>query len=282
MAGHLQISPNTVAFGPTLLTSTAAQTLTLTNSGNAPVASLAFTLGGTNAADFTLSSTTCLPAGLAVGANCTAQVTFAPSISGPRIATLSITSNDPASPLTIPLSGTGSLPPGFTLSVNGGSTGAATVNSGASAIFGLILTPQGGYNGTVTLACKALAPAPNADCVLGSTQLGPLTGPATSSATVVTLSGISSSLALPFGLISCGSLAAFSTRKRLPQSRLVLSTLATVSLLWTAASLSGCGGGSASIGHPYTPPGTYQYQVTAAATTGTALSSTVVLTVIVQ
>ncbi|PYU10654.1 MAG: hypothetical protein DMG29_17105, partial [Acidobacteria bacterium] len=57
------------------------QTVTLTNSGTAPLSIATAVLGGANAGDFALASgTTCINgATLAAGANCVLNLTFTPT-----------------------------------------------------------------------------------------------------------------------------------------------------------------------------------------------------------
>lgn len=45
---------------------------------------------------------------------------------------------------------------------------------------------------------------------------------------------------------------------------------------------AGCGHGPGYAGNPYTPPGTYTYQITATAQTGNPISSSVTLSVTVH
>ena len=68
----------------------------------------ATTVGGTNAADFS-QTTTCLVT-LAPNASCSFGLTFNPSIAGVESASLSVSDNAPGSPQTIPLTGTGIAP----------------------------------------------------------------------------------------------------------------------------------------------------------------------------
>ncbi|MGD9583573.1 MAG: choice-of-anchor D domain-containing protein, partial [Lysobacterales bacterium] len=63
------------------------------------------TIGGADAADFSIQSNGCAGAQLANGAFCTIDLGFAPSAAGPRQATLQLQSNAPSSPDTIPLRG---------------------------------------------------------------------------------------------------------------------------------------------------------------------------------
>ena len=98
------LSSGALAFGSVNLgSSSAAQTLTISNGGTAPLA-----LSGTSlaAGDFSQVSTTCT-ASVAVGASCQVVLLFTPTATGPRTSTLTIKSNVTASPQTVALSGTG-------------------------------------------------------------------------------------------------------------------------------------------------------------------------------
>ncbi|HZC06970.1 MAG TPA: N,N-dimethylformamidase beta subunit family domain-containing protein, partial [Ktedonobacterales bacterium] len=105
------LNPTSVNFGGQNIGSTSApQTVTLTNSGNGPLSISNISLAGTNASDFAQTNT--CPTGtstLAVGANCTINVTFSPTASGARTASLSITDNAPNSPQSLALSGNGAV-----------------------------------------------------------------------------------------------------------------------------------------------------------------------------
>jgi len=79
----------------------AAQAVTLTNSGNAPLSITRIVASG----DFT--ETTGCGASLATGANCAINVTFTPSADGTRNGTLTVTDNASGSPQTVTLAGTG-------------------------------------------------------------------------------------------------------------------------------------------------------------------------------
>ena len=102
----LAISPSSFDYGQVVPgASSAAKTFTVTNKGLAPSGTLTAALGGTNAADFVVDSTTC-GAKLAVGASCTVQVHFAPAATGAVSATLSATAS-PGGTATAGLAGTG-------------------------------------------------------------------------------------------------------------------------------------------------------------------------------
>jgi FG-GAP-like repeat/Abnormal spindle-like microcephaly-assoc'd, ASPM-SPD-2-Hydin/FG-GAP repeat len=86
-------------------TTSAAQSVTLTNSGSAALTITGITLSGTNADDFAQTNT--CPASLAAGANCTISITFTPGAAGARTAAINIADNAAGSPQTVPLTGTG-------------------------------------------------------------------------------------------------------------------------------------------------------------------------------
>jgi hypothetical protein len=109
----VSLSPISLDFGNQILgTTSAPQTITLTNSGTATlnISSIAATgdFGQTN---------TC-GTSLAASANCTISVSFTPTTTaGARSGTLTITDTAPGSPHTVTLSGTGVVAPAVTLSV---------------------------------------------------------------------------------------------------------------------------------------------------------------------
>lgn len=106
--GNLTITPAAVNFGSVNVgVTTAEQTVTLSNTGNA---SLDVTALNAAAAPFARTVTgTCaatLPITLAAGANCTLTYTFAPTATGPASQNLTVTANAPGSG-AIALSGNG-------------------------------------------------------------------------------------------------------------------------------------------------------------------------------
>jgi hypothetical protein len=102
----LKLSTTTLAFGTEKVgSSSAVQTVTLTNSGTATVELDSITLGGTNATSF-LALNTC-GATLTAGATCTVYAGFTPTVTGSLTASLSIVSNGSGSPQSVSLTGTG-------------------------------------------------------------------------------------------------------------------------------------------------------------------------------
>lgn len=108
-APAVSLSPTSLSFGAQNVgTTSAAQTITLTNSGGAPLTITSIALGGANPADFSKSANCPLsPAMLAVGASCAISVTFSPSATGARAASISISDNATGSPQHVSLNGTG-------------------------------------------------------------------------------------------------------------------------------------------------------------------------------
>ncbi|PYU10668.1 MAG: hypothetical protein DMG29_17100, partial [Acidobacteria bacterium] len=121
------------------------QTVTLTNSGTAPLSIATAVLGGANAGDFALASgTTCINgATLAAGANCVLNLTFTPTAASARTATAIITDDAAGSPQSVSLTGTGVTPPTATLSATSSAFGEQRVGT-TSAAQNVTLTNNGG------------------------------------------------------------------------------------------------------------------------------------------
>jgi hypothetical protein len=100
------ISPATLLFGDQPLnTTSAAQPVTLSNTGSAALAVNGITITGANSGEFSQSNN--CGVSVAAGTSCTINVTFTPTLSGARSATLSVSDSDTTSPQTVALSGTG-------------------------------------------------------------------------------------------------------------------------------------------------------------------------------
>ena len=85
--GELTLTPEPLHFFSTEVgTSSAAENVTLTNTGTDPITVTSLTLGGTNAAEFSLSAT--LPVVLIPGGSVNVPVTFSPTSLGSKAATL--------------------------------------------------------------------------------------------------------------------------------------------------------------------------------------------------
>jgi hypothetical protein len=152
-AGSLQLQPSLLTFPTTGVgTPSGVQTVTVTNTGPVAFNDLAVSVSS----GFQLTSTTCTST-LAIGASCSAGVTFSPGTAGQQTGNLTLTSSSLATGAQAGLSGMGF---DFTVALSGASS--QTVSSGQTASFTLVLTTLGGSSGTFTFACGTL-PA-NAVC----------------------------------------------------------------------------------------------------------------------
>jgi hypothetical protein len=168
----LGISPSSLTFGGQLLTTTsAAQTVTLTNSGNAV---LNFTAVPSTSSGF--GNTTTCGATLAISASCTVSVTFTPTAAGPVTGSLTLTDDANGSPQTVPLTGTG-----WDFSVSAPSS--VSVAKGAMGTFPVTITGLGGFTGAVAFTCTpgstlvtaCAVPTTNAAAAPGATATATLT-----------------------------------------------------------------------------------------------------------
>lgn len=103
------ISPSSLSFGSQNVgVVSAAENVTLSNTGTASLSILSIWLTGSAAADFSLS-TTC-GSTLAANASCTVSMTFTPGATGTRSASLMFTDSVSSSPQSVSLAGTGVQP----------------------------------------------------------------------------------------------------------------------------------------------------------------------------
>jgi hypothetical protein len=100
------ISPTSLSFlGQIVATTSASQTVTLTNNQSTALSITSIAISGTNASDF--AETDNCVGSVAAGAICTINVTFTPAAAGSRTGALTITNNVIGSQLAAPLTGTG-------------------------------------------------------------------------------------------------------------------------------------------------------------------------------
>jgi hypothetical protein len=110
-------------------TESAAQTITVTSSGNAPVV---FGQAGVSA-NYAITSDTCSGATVAVGSTCAVSVVFAPTTTGASPGTLTIYANVATGQAQVSLTGTGTTAADITLSPLSVSFAATTVNQTTAA-----------------------------------------------------------------------------------------------------------------------------------------------------
>jgi hypothetical protein len=99
LAPQVTLAPDAVDFGTLPLnTSSAKRSVSLTNSGNAPLNLNGIAVGGAGAADFAQTNNCPVGGSLAAGLACTVSLTFTPTVAGARAASLTVTSNAPGAP----------------------------------------------------------------------------------------------------------------------------------------------------------------------------------------
>jgi hypothetical protein len=108
LGSSISIAGAPINFGNQLVkTTSAAQTVTVTNKGTAAITMGAITLDETT--DFAISANTCPASGAKLngGASCTISVTFTPAATGVKKGAIIINDSDPSTPQLVGLSGTG-------------------------------------------------------------------------------------------------------------------------------------------------------------------------------
>jgi len=259
----LSASPSKLTFPSTLTgSSSAAQTVTVTNTGSFAATSLTLT----TAAPFSLTQNTCTSS-LAAGASCTVGVLFTPTASGTATGTLAVASACVPAPASVALSGVGAVPFDFTVTALGATS--QTVVSGKTASYTLVITPLNGSQGTFTFQCGTLPT--NALCLFNPTTETLGAGVAGNVVAQISTgqSGATVRLNDPMGWrvapLLCGLLLLpFGWRRR--RSFLLLAALLAI-LAGGASSCSGSGGGlSTGPGGGSTtgatPSGTYSIPIT--------------------
>jgi MYXO-CTERM domain-containing protein len=105
------IAPASIDFGDVRIDAVGGpRPVTISNSGSGPLTITGVSLGGTGAADFTVSAVT-LPAEIAPGGSLVLQLGYQPGAVGADVATLQVTCDDPtAASLEVALSGNGVSP----------------------------------------------------------------------------------------------------------------------------------------------------------------------------
>jgi hypothetical protein len=279
LAPVASLSPTSLTFNAqTVGSKSASQSVTLTNASSAALQISQISASG----DYSQSNN--CGASLAAGAACQIAVTFAPTASGARTGTLTITDNAAGSPQSVPLSGTGSS---LGLMVAAGSSNSATVSAGGSASYSLSI---GGAGSTAMVSLTCTGAPKGANCSLPASMSVSGTSASTFMVNVTTTSRIGAALfpvSVPaawlwamvlFGLV----IPAENSKQEGLRSRTCRLVLP---LLFGLLLMGGCGGGSSSVTQPNpnpnsTPVGTYTLTVMAAAADGT--SQSVPLTLIVQ
>ena len=130
----ISLNPATMLFGSEEInTATAAKTLTISNTGGAPLGQPSFSISGAGSTSFAVGTSTC-GASVAAGGSCTLQVIFTPLSVGGITATLTVgTTTTGVAAQSTTLSGTGLSPPMLGVSPTSVSLGTVVVGFSSNA-----------------------------------------------------------------------------------------------------------------------------------------------------
>jgi hypothetical protein len=106
-APGVAVTPGVLAYGTVTAPATSTLSTTVRNTGNANLVVGLPVLGGSGAADYTVTANTCTGAPVAPAATCTITVRFRPGAIGPRTGTLTIPHNATGGQTVVSLSATG-------------------------------------------------------------------------------------------------------------------------------------------------------------------------------
>lgn len=179
--------------------STPTQAFTLSNNSNAAVTGIAISFTGSDPGDFQVDGNTC-GTSLAVGASCAINLDFAPTVSGSRYATLSVTDSAGDS-ATADISGTGD---DYQLVLNG-SPQEQSVIQGGVITYNFNVVPDAVFGGEVSIVCP--------------TDLPPLTTCTPSQSAVTVTPGTAAPFSIKFETTYNGVTGGFPTNGFLPGIR---------------------------------------------------------------
>ncbi len=243
-APAVSLSPTSLTFtSQTLNTTSAAQTITLTNSGTA-------SLGITNiTASAQYAQTNTCGSSVAAGSKCTVSVTFTPTATGTQTGSITIADNATGSPQTVGLTGTGASSGGattvslsassLTFAIQEVGTSSTTknvnvTNTGSSALTVTSVVPTGDFSQTNTCATSVNS---GSRCTItvtftptaAGTRTGSLTiaDNATNSPQTVNLTGTAANITLSPTSLSFGTVTLNTTS---PSQPITLTNAGTIAL----------------------------------------------------
>jgi hypothetical protein len=276
--GNAGFSKTALAYPNTLVASTTgAQSVTVTNTGNLPLTIATVAITGDYA-----KTDDCTAAPLAPAAFCTINTTFTPASPGNRAGTITLTDDADDSPQTITLSGKGEH-------VQFSGTTTQTVSRQAAATYPLTLQASSGFAGVVNLTCTG-APALTTCALSNAAPTLTAGGTAALSVTInpapVTASN-SRTGQLFFAMFGLFGLMLLPLARKESGRRVLSMVLIALALTVSVGGMVACGGDSKSTPPPpptptttFATPGTYNVTVTA--TSGGTTLTTQALTLTLQ
>ncbi|MBZ5665716.1 MAG: choice-of-anchor D domain-containing protein [Acidobacteriia bacterium] len=184
LAGVANLSTASLNFTAlTVGTTSTAQTITVTNSGNGALA-----VGSIQATGDFAQTNNCTTVA-ANGGTCAIHVTFTATSSGTRTGTIALTDSAANSPQSVSLTGSGI---DFGMPTSGGSS---TIKAGATATYSMSISPVGGtFSSAVSLVCAGV-PA-FSTCTVNPTSVTPEANPSAVTVTIKT-TGTTAQLSVP-------------------------------------------------------------------------------------
>ena len=190
------VSPSALSFNQPVATVSTAQTVTVSNSGTAPLLLGSLSLGGAQAADFQFAAgSTCAAGGsVAASSSCSVRIAFAPAAAGARSASLSITHNAGGSPASVALDGTGTA------------TAQPAVSLDASTLtFGAQVVASASASQSVTVSNAGAAPLVFSGITISGTAAADFTRSGSCSPSGTLAVGASCTLSLSFTPAAAGT-----------------------------------------------------------------------------
>jgi centrosomal CEP192-like protein len=259
------LSPLSLNFGNQLVgTSSNAQSTTLANKTNTALTISSIAVAGTNSGDFAQTNTCATsPANLGANGSCQVNVTFQPTATGIRTASLTFTDIASGSSQSVALTGTAmdfslAAATGGNCPSGGNCSTSVTISSGQTATYNLQVSQLGGLSGAVALTCSG---APGASTCSVSRASVPLSG-SSNYAFTVTVSNTSNVLVVPWlesplaPMLPASRMALrlFLTLlmillswKEVAKERAVTARLSGLAVLLIVMMASGCAGGGSSV-----------------------------------
>jgi len=213
-APALAVSPTSLSFSAIVGDASSPQTLTVTNTGGAPLANVGFQVTGQSAASFSTGATTCgtTLSNVSGQNSCTVAVTFTPSAAGGATASLTVSSSTSGvASVTVPLTGTGQTLAGLNVSpsqlvfplVAPGKTSAiqtvTVTNNGTAAATSLTFTVTSPFSRAIVTNSCGTSLAAGASCSVGVDFAPALDGSFTGTLTIASPSLASSAVVLLSG-----------------------------------------------------------------------------------
>jgi hypothetical protein len=213
-APALAVSPASLSFSAIAGDSSAPQTLTVTNTGGAPLANVGFQITGLSASSFAWSNSTCAATLSNVSGqnSCTVAVTFTPTAAGGATASLSVSSSTPGvAAVAVLLTGTGQTLAGLDVSpaqlvfpiVAPGKTSATqtvtVTNNGAATANALTFAVTSPFSRVTVANPCGTSLAAGASCSVGVVFAPALDGSFTGTLTIASSSLASSAVVLLSG-----------------------------------------------------------------------------------